>query len=247
MVTGNHSGPLFGAVFVVCYYKNMRVLDTDCINYKALRSMMSRGMHNGAYYYSREIVENIIPNVKTERPWDTLGMRGCGTYDNAIVFIHKNIDFSATYKWLKRYKNLLLVVSSWATYAAAQDAGYNVIFLPLSIDVEYVKRFKTGKTKRACYAGNKWRFKADDLSTLIPEGVDFPEEDLSREDLLKFIAPYKECYAIGRCALEAKVLGCKIKVCDSRYPDPKFWKVIDNKDAAKILQRELDKIDGVTR
>lgn len=204
---------------------------------------MSGGMHNGVYYYSNEIVENIIPLMKTDRPWDTLGMKGVGSYDRAIVFIHHNLNFDSVYKWLKRYKDLILVVSSWTTYAAAQDAGYKVIFLPLSVDVDYVKKFKTDKTKKACYAGNRWKFKADDISKYVPDGVDFPPKDLPREELLKFIAPYKQCYAVGRCAIEAKVLGCDIKVCDSRYPDPKFWKVLDNKDAAKILQRELDKIE----
>lgn len=204
-------------------------------------------MHNGAYYYSNEIVKNIIPLVKTDRPWDTLGMKGVGSYDRSIVFIHHNLNFDSVYKWLKRYKDLILVVSSWETYAAAQDAGYKVIFLPLSVDVSYVEQFKTEKTKKACYAGNKWKFKADDISKYVPDLVDFPPKDLPREELLKFIAPYKQCYAVGRCAIEAKVLGCDIKVCDSRYPDPKFWKVLDNKDAAKKLQEELDKVDRSIR
>jgi len=164
--------------------------------------------------------------------------------NHAIVFLHHNLNFDSVYRWLKRYKDLILVVSSWVTYAAAQDAGYRVIYLPLSVDIDYVKQFKTEKTKQACYAGNRWGFKRNDLKKYVPEGVDFPPNDLPRKELLKFIAPYKECYAVGRCAIEAKILGCKIKVCDSRYPDPDYWEVIDNKDAAKILQQELDKIDN---
>ena len=77
----------------------------------------------------------------------------------------------------------------------------------------------------------------------MPKDLDFPPADLEREELLKFIAPYKECYAIGRCALEAMVLGCKIKpFLMDRYPDPNYWKILDNKNAAKILQEELDKL-----
>ena len=30
---------------------------------------------------------------------------------------------------------------------------------------------------------------------------------------------------------------------DPMYPDVKFWKVVDCKEAVKILQSELDKID----
>ena len=114
---------------------------------------------------------------------------------------------------------------------------------PTPVDVEYVKQFKTEKTKRACYAGNRWKFKDADLAKYVPDGVDFPPANLPREELLKFIAPYKECYAIGRCAIEAKILGCKIMKCDHRY-EPDDFPVLDNKDAAKILQEELDKIDG---
>ena len=214
-------------------------------NYRAFRKAYPKGGFNGAHYYADEIERNIIPLVKTNRNWDCLGMRMTNHPDHCIMFIHHNLNFKQTYFWLKRYKDVILVVSSWATYAAAQDVGYKVIYLPLSIDVDYVKQFKTKKTKDACYAGNRWKFKHPDLAKYVPKGTDYPPIDMKREDLLKFIAPYKTCYAIGRCALEAKALGCKIKVCDSRYPDPKYWKLLDNKDAAKLLQKELDKVDGI--
>lgn len=213
--------------------------------YAAYRKAFPEGKHNGAYYYAKEIEENIIPLVKTDRNWDCLGMRQTPHYDYSIVFLHHNLDFNQVYKWLKKYKDMVLIASSWATYAAAQDAGHKVIYLPLSVDANYVRQFKTEKTKDACYAGNRWKFKDADLAKYVPDGVDFPPANLPREELLKFIAPYKECYAVGRCAIEAKILGCKIKICDSRYPDVKYWKVLDNKNAAKILQKELDKIDGI--
>lgn len=211
--------------------------------YQAYQRAFPKGAHNGAYYYAKEIEENIIPLVKTDRNWDCLGMKITRHYNHSIVFLHHNLNFSGVYKWLGRYDDLVLVASSWTTYGAAKDAGYDVIYLPLSIDVDYVEKFKTEKTKGACYAGNKWGFKLKDLKHFVPSKVDYPPENIPRDELLKFIAPYKECYAVGRCAIEAKVLGCEIKVCDSRYPDVSYWKVLDNKDAAKILQAELDKID----
>lgn len=225
-----------------------KILGTDCVNYQAIRKSMSGGMHNGAYYYSREIEDNIIPLVKTNRPWDTLGMKGVGSYDRAVVFIHHCLDWDRVYKWLERYQDLVLVVSTYPSLEWAKSKGYKVIFLPLSIDVEYVKQFRTKKTKDACYAGNRWAFKREQEDQHIPDGVDFQPANLEREDLLRFMAPYRKCYAIGRCALEAMVLGCKIMpFLMDRYPDPKYWKILDNRDAAKILQRELDKIDGITR
>lgn len=203
-----------------------------------------KGAHNGAYYYSKEIIENIIPHVDTNRPWDTLGMKFAHAGDHSIVFLHHNLNHDLTYRHLKKYKDLVYVCSVKQTYewAKTQPNGH-AIFLPLSIDTKYVKQFKVPKTKQACYAGNKWAFKLPDLKKYIPEGVDYPPENLPREELLKFIAPYKECYAVGRTAIEAKCLGCTIKVCDSRYPDPKIWRVIDNYKAAILLQEKLDCLD----
>lgn len=221
-----------------------RIIDTTDPNYIAYCKnyhQNGKGAHNGAYYYSQEIVKNIIPNVKTNRHWDTLGMRFAHAGDHSIVFLHHNLNHDRVYRWLRRFNDLVYVCSVKQTYewAKQQSNGY-AIFLPLSIDTKYVSQFKTRKTKEACYAGNKWAFKLPDLKKYIPEGVDFPPDNLPREELLKFIAPYKECYAVGRTAIEAKCLGAIIKVCDHRYPDPKIWKVIDNLEAAKILQKELD-------
>lgn len=58
------------------------------------------------------------------------------------------------------------------------------------------------------------------------------------------MANYKEVYAVGRTAIEAKALGCRIRAYDPRFPDTKRWKVVDNLEAAKRLQKEIDKIDG---
>lgn len=220
------------------------VSHTDTIKYKAIRSTLSSGQHNGAYYYSKEIVKNIIPHVKTSRPWDTLGIRGCGSADHAIVFLHHNLNWGRVYNWLRNYEDLVLVCSSPKTYEwAKRQRNAEAIYLPLSIDVEYVEKFRHKKTKGACYAGNRWKFKEPDLEKYLPEDVDCFPPDLTRSQLLKKIAPYRECYAVGRTALEAKVLGCEIKVCDSRYPDPEFWQILDNKDAAKLLQKELDAVE----
>ncbi len=213
--------------------------------YQLLRTRQKSGQHNGAYYYALEIAKNIIPNVQTNRPWDTLGMRRVGSLDHAIVFIHHGINQDKVYSWLNDYKDQILVCSTQDTYDWAVSKGKKAIFLPLSIDVEYVKKFRAEKTKKACYAGNRWAFKEEDTKKYVPEDVDFPPHNLPREKLLKFIAQYKECYAIGRCAIEAKVLGCKLKVCYHKYPDPRYWKILDNKDAAKILQQELNKLDNI--
>ena len=201
---------------------------------------------NGAYYYAKEIEQNIVPLVKPDRNWDLLGMKFTNHYPHSIIFIHHCLDWDRVYNWLEKRKDFILVVSTKPTLEWAKSKGYPAIFLPLSIDVEYVKQFKTEKTKRACYAGNRWAFKREQEEKNIPKYVDFPPPNIPREEMLKFIAPYEELYAIGRCAIEGMVLGCKVKpFLMDRYPDPNYWKILDNKDAAKILQKELDKIDGV--
>lgn len=219
------------------------IIDTNDTQFLGLQKSMKNGKHNGAYYYSLEIVKNIIPNVVTNRPWDTLGMRGVGSQSRSIVFLHHNIRPAQNYAWLQKYRNLVLVTSNHMVEKWAKTVGYKTIFLPLSVDVEYVKQFETKKTKDACYAGNRWKFKDEDLKKYVPDDVDYPPADLERDELLKFIAPYKEVYAVGRCAIEAQVLGAKVLKCDHRY-EPGDFPVLDNKEAAKILQRELDKIDN---
>ena len=222
------------------------IIDTNNPKYIEKRARLGSGQFNGAYYYSKEIVKNIIPNVKTDRPWDTLGMRAVGTYHGAIVFIHHNIEMDKVYDWLKDYEDLVLVTSSPFTQEWAEKAGYKAIYVPLSIDTEYVSKFKTKKTKDTCFCGNIWSFRRDEIADTIPEDVDFQPKDVCREDLLKFMAPYKKVYAIGRCALEARCLGAEILQCYKKF-DVSHWKLLDNKEAAKILQEGLDKIDGIQR
>lgn len=216
--------------------------DPDYIAYCKIFHPNGSGSHNGAYYYSKEIVKNIIPNVQTWRPWDTLGMKFLRSADHAIVFIHHNLDWDRVYRWLDKYKDQVLVCSTRPTYEWAISRGKKAIFLPLSIDVDYVRQFQTKKTKRACYAGNRWAFKREDEDKNIPGYVDFPPPNLPRDEMLKFIAQYKELYAIGRCALEGLALGCEIKPFYHVYPDPACWRLLDNKTAAKHLQEKLDMV-----
>lgn len=223
-----------------------RIIDTSNPNYKAYQKIFhpnDAGAHNGAYYYSKEIVKNIIPYVNTDRPWDTMGMKFLGSNDHAIVFLHHCLSWDRVYTWLDRYKDQIFICSTKPTYEWAKSKGKQAIFLPLSIDVDYVKQFKTEKTKRACYAGNRWDFKREDEDKNIPDYVDFSPPDMPREDMLKWVAQYREIYAIGRCALEGIALDCEVKPFYHVYPDPSYWKLLDNRDAAKILQRELDKIN----
>lgn len=203
--------------------------------YVRKREQLGAGQWNGAYYYSKEICDNIIPNVKTDRNWMTVNVKGEGE-DHAIVFIHNN-NSPENYEWLKKFKDLVIVCGVPSTVEKVKHLG-KAIYLPLSIDTEYVEQFKTDKkTKKVAYFGRKAKAQG------IPQGTDIIS-GLPREELLKRMAKYEKVYAVGRCALEALCLGVEeILPYDERYPDVKLWKVIDNKEAAKMLQKELDKID----
>lgn len=217
------------------------IVDTNHPSYFYKHEAMQTGKHNGAFYYAEEIQNIIIPRVKTGRNWVTINADG-ECYDHSIVFIHSNIELEKKYDWLSNYKDLVLVCSNYDTQRFMQRYG-KAIFLPLSVDVDYVKQFRVKeKTEKACYAGNMWSFKNEDLMKYVPKDTHC-FINMPREELLKEMAKYKECYAVGRTALEAKVLGCELKVCDHRYPDTSFWHIYDSKEAALILQSLLDEID----
>jgi hypothetical protein len=66
---------------------------------------------------------------------------------------------------------------------------------------------------------------------------------MPRALLLAEMAKYEKVYAVGRTAIEAKILGCEILPYDDRFPDPEIWQILDSSKAAEILQKKLDKID----
>ena len=191
---------------------------------------------NGAYYYSREITKNIIPNIRTSRSWITVNIPGFGC-DHAIVFIHNNLR-PENYDWLSRYKDLILVCGIPETCEKVAHLG-RAIYLPLSVDVDYVRQFRTEKTKKAAFVGRPSKKK----NTKLPGGIDYLE-GLQRKYLLQKMAEYETVYAVGRTAIEAKILGCKLKAYDPRFPKVSRWKILDNKKAAKMLQEMIDEIDG---
>ena len=210
------------------------IIDHTHLFYRRKWCLAGAARFNGAYYYSKEIVENIIPKIKTDRNWVTINIPGAGL-DHSIVFIHNNIrpDY---YDWLSKYDDLILVCGVPETCDKVAHLG-TPIYIPLSIDVEFVESFKTEKTKDTAYAGRANKKKGN-----IPEGVDLLE-DLERAQLLAKMAEYEKIYAVGRTAIEAKVLGCEVLPYDPRFPDPELWEVVDNKDVIELLQEKIDEID----
>lgn len=204
--------------------------------YVARWSTTGQDRWNGAYYYSKEIVENIIPLVNTDRNWITINIPEAGGCDHSIVFIHNNLH-PELYDWLKDFHDLILVCGVPETCAKMAHLG-TPIYLPLSVDVEDVSQYYCQKTQDVAFIGRRPKRR----------GITFPEnthiiEGLPRSELLKRMAAYEKVYAVGRTAVEAKILGCEILPYDPRFPDPERWQILDNKDAAVILQKLLDEVD----
>ena len=196
---------------------------------------------NGAYYYCKEIYENIMPFIITKRPWVLLNVPGY-CFDNAIVFIHNNKN-PERYAWLSKYKNLILVCSQVKTldFMVKLLPMHHTILLPLSIDTSYVSQFRVKrKSKHTAYYGRICKCPEH----IFYDGAIDKIYGKDREENLRKVAKYKTVYAIGRCNLEAQCLKCKTITHTGEYEDTKF-KLYDNKDVIPMLQKFINEIDGV--
>ncbi len=196
-----------------------------------------KNKNQGAYWYSTEICKYFIPNIKTDRNWVTVGYHN-KCFDHSIVFAHSNL-YPHIYKYLEPFDDLIMVCSWYQQMEAVKQWG-KPVFLPMSVDTEYVKQFRCEKDKDICFAG---RMEKCTTALKHTPGLDFIAE-IEREPFLKELARYKRVYAIDRVAIEAKILGCEVLPYDKRFPDPDFWRVIDSRDAAQMLQEILNDIDS---
>lgn len=210
------------------------IINHESEEYRRKWRLAGNNRFNGAYFYSKEICENIIPEIKTDRNWVTVNVEHAGL-DHAIVFIHNNLN-PERYEWLSKHEDLILVCGVPETCEKVAHLG-KAIYLPLSIDVKEVEAYKVKKkTKERAYAGrtDKMTFRCENCDIIT---------NMPRSMFLEELAKYKEVYAVGRVALESIVLGAKVLPYDDRFPDVDFWEVRDNSEVVPILQQMLDEID----
>lgn len=216
------------------------IVDHTSPDYIQRRDAIGKDRWNGAYYYSKEIVENIIPNIQTDRNWVTVDDKNLHI-DHSIVFVHNRLHP----EWYAQYaecKDVILVVSVPSLVDTMKNIG-TTIYLPMSVDVDYVKQFKRKKDKGTAFVGRKAKLH-DIPGSIVPDGIDYIC-GLPRDELLAEMARYRYIYAVDRVAIEGLVLGCKILPYEPTFPDPSIWHILDNKEAAKILQEKLDEIDNI--
>lgn len=211
------------------------IINHEHPKYVEVRNLLgAQGRYNGAYYYSIEICERMIPLIETDRQWVTVNIKDPDLVeDGAIVFVHRHhYQMAGAYDWLNGKKDLIFVCSLKDDLEHFKHLG-TPIYLPLSVDVEYVKQFRTKKTRRAAFVGREERAQEMQLPWNIRHISGLP-----REELLRSMARYRIVYALDRVAIEAQILGCEVR------PYPDRWIVLDNTDAAGLLRNELDRIDG---
>ena len=133
------------------------------------------------------------------------------------------------------------LVSRWINSDKVKQYG-KAIYLPLSVDVEYVTRFRAArKTKDTCFVGRPVK-----RTKQLPAGIDYLQS-MPRELLLTELAQYEKAYAVDRCAIEAKILDCEVLDYGYNYGvphSPDFWEIIDNSEAAEMLNVMVRNIDG---
>lgn len=212
------------------------VIDHTHREYQKRLDAIGKNKYNGAYYYSREICEYMIPGVKTDRNWITVNIPNVGC-DHSIVFVHNNLH-PEHYDWLGKYNDLVLVCGVPETVQKVKKLGM-AIYLPLSVKVSEIEPHKAQKTREVCFAGRRGKR----YNIPFPPETDFLE-GMPRDELLSKMAKYKRAYAVGRTAIEAKVLGCEVLPYDDRFPDVELWQVIDTSEAVKMLQTQLNLIGG---
>jgi len=206
------------------------------------RTRQPNGTKNGAYWYAKEIESNILPHIShVDVTVITTGATLFGGFDvddNVAVVCHDNRRPIESYRLLLG-KGILWICSKHSTVEKWREAGETAIYIPLSIDTEYVKQFKTEKTKDTAFVGNAWGFKKNYLDALPPDIAQL--NGMERHELLREMAQYKRVIAEGRCMMEAQVLGCETEV--PQYEDgieSVYVTALDNRDTIPYWKLALE-------
>lgn len=193
----------------------------------------------GEYRLSRDVGWKIIPKVKTDRNWITVNIgEAC---DHSIVFISDSIA-PQSYEFLKRQQDMVLVCESPQSAKYWANTGFYVVYIPPFVDVKYTTYYRRqhGRGSRRVHKNreNLCLLPKHDMSKIFPGGYDTLPY-LRHKDFLHEMARYKNVYARGRGAVEAKILDCNVITPDGSEPI-----ILDINDARLLLEAELERIDG---
>lgn len=220
----------------------MKIIGTQSDRYQAWRSRQGMARNNGAYWYAKEIEDIILPELKHLNLW--INTVGANLYNasevpnGAVIVCHDNVNTIRTYRGLFKL-DVLWICSKQSVVDMFTGHGEKAVYIPLSIDTEYVKQFKRKRrTKDTAFVGNAWSYKQKYLSSL-PDNID-QLYGMEREDLLREMAKYRNVIAEGRCLIEAKVLGAKTELPTHGYGDTIDREVIDSREAIPMWREVLE-------
>ena len=229
----------------------MVIFGTESTKYK---SSSTSSKKNGAYWYGLEIETNILPKIDANV---IVYVNGASLYearevpDGSVVVTHDNANTERTYRKLFK-KNVLFICSKQSTADKLAKIGEKAAYIPLSIDMAYVAKYKRAKkTKDTAFVGNAWSFKRDYLASL-PKTIK-QLSDMPREELLTEMSKYKNIIAEGRCMMEAQILGAKtslpeyknghvaepVQATDNKDVIPKWRKVLKAHETNLVIIRSM--------
>lgn len=220
----------------------MKIVGTKSDRYQAWRAKQGMGRNNGAYWYAKEIEEIILPELSHLNLWiNTVGALFFLPREipkGAVIVCHDNINTVRTY--MKLFKlGILWICSKQSVADTLIKHGEKAVYIPLSVDTEYVKQFKRQRrTKDTAYVGNAWSFKKKFLQSL-PDNID-QLNGMEREDLLRDMAKYKNVIAEGRCLIEAMVLGANWSLPTYENINIIEREVLDTREALPMWREVLE-------
>lgn len=225
-----------------CHNETMIIYGTFSPKFTEWRSGRKSGKENGAYYYSKEIEDNILPEIKADVLVVTAGAAlytAIDLPDGCIVVCHDNRSTKQSYGRLFG-KGIVWVCSKHSTVETLEGYGERAVYIPLSIDTQYVKQFKRKKTKDTAYVGNAWDFKRAYLNSL-PANIE-QLSDMPRVKLLKEMAKYKNVIAEGRTLQEAQILGCNTEVPKYDGHESVYVEALDNRETIPEWRKLLEAV-----
>jgi hypothetical protein len=136
----------------------MKIVGTNSAKYRSWQARIGAGRNNGAYWYAREIEDIILPELSNLNLWiNTVGSNFLSPRDipkGAVIVCHDNIKTVRTYRRLFKL-GVLWICSKQSVADTLIKNGEKAVYIPLSVDTEYVKQFKRKRrTKDTAYVGN---------------------------------------------------------------------------------------------
>jgi hypothetical protein len=204
-----------------------------------------RNHYGGAKTYSEDLLKYQIPKwkkvlgkndiISTCPPPDRTQISG--TYRTFIWYLHKypkknsigNLQDSLNHSKIQ-FDNLIIIASYKEYVKHLVKRGFKAVFIPMSIDVEYIQKFKSKDKKGIVYFGNLYPSKIEtyrqikfglrslgiSIDTLSKGSFNGIKQINPGKNTYEFISKYKYGIGVGRCALEMWALGLKVLISGDR-------------------------------